>query len=49
MGIFENNLLRKPGASFFDINLLFLDLQILHIDLTIYFLFFVKILLNLNL
>ena len=32
---------KKPEASFFETNLLFLDLQIVHIDLTIYFLFFV--------
>ena len=31
---------KNPSACCFDINLLFLDLQTAHIDLTIYFLFF---------
>ena len=43
MGIFENKFERKPDPiiSFFEINLLFLDLQILHIDFNICLLFFV--------
>ena len=41
MGILLNRSDKNPCASCFDINLLFLDLQIAHIDLTIYFLFLV--------
>ena len=41
MGIFEKRFERKPEASCFETNLLFLDLQTLHKDLTNYFLFFV--------
>ena len=40
---------KKPSACFFDINFDFLDLQIAHVDLTIYFLFIVTNPLNLNL
>ena len=32
---------KKPSACFFETNFDFLDLQIVHIDLTIYFLFLV--------
>ena len=39
MGIFEKRSERNPLASCFDTNFDFLDLQILHIDLTKYFLF----------
>ena len=41
MGIFENKFERKPDSiiSFFDINLLFLDLHTLHVDFKIYLLF----------
>ena len=43
MGIFENKFERKPDPiiSFFDINLLFLDLHTFHVDFNIYRLFFV--------
>ena len=43
MGIFEKRFKRKPDAriSPFDMNLDFLPLQMLHEDLTKYFLFFV--------
>ena len=41
MGILLKRSDKNPCASCFDINLLFLDLQIAHIDLTIYFLFLV--------
>ena len=37
IGIFEKRFERKPSACSFDINLLFLDLQTLHVDLTKYF------------
>ena len=39
MGILLNRFERKPEASCFEINLVFLDLQISHKDLTKYFLF----------
>ena len=41
MGILLNRFDKKPSACCFDTNFDFLDLQILHIDLTIYFLFLV--------
>ena len=41
IGILLKRFDKNPSACCFDINLLFLDLQILHIDLTIYFLFLV--------
>ena len=43
MGIFENKFESKPDPfiSFFDINLLFLDLHTSHVDFNIYLLFFV--------
>ena len=41
MGILENKFERKPEASCLETNLVFLDLQISHKDLTKYFLFFV--------
>ena len=42
MGIFEKRFERKPDPriSFFDINLDFLPLQMLHVDFNIYLLFF---------
>ena len=43
MGIFEKRFERKPDPriSFFEINLDFLPLQMLHVDFNIYLLFFV--------
>ena len=41
MGILLKRSDKKPEASFFEINFDFLDLQIAHVDLTIYFLFLV--------
>ena len=41
IGILLNRSDKNPSACCFDINLLFLDLQTAHIDLTIYFLFLV--------
>ena len=41
MGILLNKSDKNPLASFFETNFDFLDLQIAHIDLTIYFLFLV--------
>ena len=43
MGILLNRFERKPDPiiSFFDINLLFLELHTLHVDFNIYLLFFV--------
>ena len=43
MGIFENKFDRKsdPNITFFETNLLFLDLQTSHVDFNIYRLFFV--------
>ena len=41
MGILLKRSDKKPSACCFETNLDFLDLQILHIDLTIYFLFIV--------
>ena len=43
MGILLKRFERKPDPiiSFFDINLLFLDLQMLQLDFNIYLLFFV--------
>ena len=43
MGIFEKGFERKPDPriSYFDMNLDFLPLQMLHVDFNIYLLFFV--------